>query len=192
MPISRMIPISAITAEIVAGEHNSQDRTHAGGRERRENRDGVNVAFVQNSQNDVHRDNRGKNQEGLAASESKCGRSPSKCGVNTGGNWISFSARSMALVASPKNAPGARLNESVTTGNCPDAPRRVKRGSIACEQTWKAERDFRWRLPWRRSRWAPRSSNCAAGAHVDIVDRVRSFGETGQRPPARHGTDSTG
>src|SRR5271166_6372468 len=35
------------------------------------------------------------------------------------GSWISVSACWIALVASPKEAPGARLNESVTTGNCP-------------------------------------------------------------------------
>src|ERR1017187_9854732 len=32
---------------------------------------------------------------------------------------MSFSACWMAFVASPREAPGARLNESVTTGNCP-------------------------------------------------------------------------
>src|SRR5208282_5188492 len=35
------------------------------------------------------------------------------------GNWMSFSICSMAFVASPNEAPGARLNDSVTTGNCP-------------------------------------------------------------------------
>src|SRR5580693_10151555 len=35
------------------------------------------------------------------------------------GNWMSFSICSMAFVASPSEAPGARLNDSVTTGHCP-------------------------------------------------------------------------
>ncbi len=36
-----------------------------------------------------------------------------------GGSAISFSACWIAFVASPSDAPGARLNDSVTTGNCP-------------------------------------------------------------------------
>src|SRR5208282_929113 len=32
---------------------------------------------------------------------------------------MSFSTCWIAFVASPREAPGARLNESVTTGNCP-------------------------------------------------------------------------
>ena len=39
------------------------------------------------------------------------------CTLN--GMFISFCAASMAFVASPNAAPGARLNEIVTAGNCP-------------------------------------------------------------------------
>src|SRR5580692_2370275 len=35
------------------------------------------------------------------------------------GIWRSFWILSIAAVASPKEAPGARLKEIVTTGNCP-------------------------------------------------------------------------
>ena len=70
-------------SEIVAGKHESQDRAHARGGQRGENRNGMDVALVQNSQHDVHRDNGGENQEGLAGKRIlKCGRRSLKCGVN--------------------------------------------------------------------------------------------------------------
>ena len=40
-------------------------RAHAGGRQRRENRDRVDVAFVENAQHDVDGDERGQNQHRL-------------------------------------------------------------------------------------------------------------------------------
>src|SRR5262245_56020862 len=44
---------------------------------------------------------------------------PWKLGRMLTGMPISCSARAIALVAFPRDSPGARLKEIVTTGNCP-------------------------------------------------------------------------
>ena len=51
--------------QIVARDQQSQDCAHARRGQRGENRNGVNVAFVQHSQHDVHRDDGGQNQKRL-------------------------------------------------------------------------------------------------------------------------------
>ena len=65
MPISRMMPISAMTPKILASEQQREDRAHARRGQRGENRDRVNVAFVQHAQHDVDGDERGQDQDRL-------------------------------------------------------------------------------------------------------------------------------
>ena len=52
-------------AEIRVADHQRQQRAHARGRQRRKNRDRVDVAFVQHAQDDVDRHQRGQNQNRL-------------------------------------------------------------------------------------------------------------------------------
>ena len=65
MPISRMMPISEITLKSLPRDQQRQDRAHAGGGQRGENRDRVDVALVQHAQHDVHRHQRGQDQHRL-------------------------------------------------------------------------------------------------------------------------------
>ena len=50
-------------AQILAEEHERQQRAHAGRRQRGENGDGVNEALVENAEHDVDGDQRGQNQQ---------------------------------------------------------------------------------------------------------------------------------
>ena len=65
MPISRMMPIRAMTLKSLPRNQQRQNCAHAGRGQRRENRDRMNVAFVQHAQHDIHRDDRRQNQPGL-------------------------------------------------------------------------------------------------------------------------------
>ena len=67
MPISRMMPMIAMMLEIVAGDDQRQQRADAGRRQRGKDRDRVNEALVENSQHDIHGDDRGKDQQQLIA-----------------------------------------------------------------------------------------------------------------------------
>ena len=63
MPISRMMPMMATTLKILAKENQRQERAHAGGRQRGENRDRVDEALVQHAQHDVDGDQRSQDQQ---------------------------------------------------------------------------------------------------------------------------------
>ena len=121
MPISRMMPIIAMTLSSVWTDQQRENGAHSCRRQRRENRDGMDVAFVQNSQHDVHRHQRGEDQPGLArqgclerlcrALEARRACSPA-CPSRAAHS-------SIARTASPSATPGARLKDSVTAGNWP-------------------------------------------------------------------------
>ena len=105
-------------AEFRAAEHQSQDGAHARGRQRGENRDGMNVALVQNSQHDVNRDQRGENQDWFVGERilESCGGALEHAldaGRHVRGRALTLL---MPSTASPSEAPGARLKDSVTTG----------------------------------------------------------------------------
>ena len=63
MPISRMMPISAMTLNSVWQKQQRQDRADAGRGQRGENGDGMDVAFVENAEHDVDGDQRGEDQQ---------------------------------------------------------------------------------------------------------------------------------
>ena len=69
MPISRMIPISAMTLRSLPADQQREHGADSGGGQRGENRDGMNVALVENAQHDVDGDDRRQNQQGSLASE---------------------------------------------------------------------------------------------------------------------------
>ena len=79
----------------------------------------VNIAFVENAEHDIDRDERRQNQQRLVGEGGwKAAAVPWKAATMLSGMLISccFIDR---VVASPREAPGARLKEMVTTGNCP-------------------------------------------------------------------------
>ena len=60
-------------AEVVAGDDQREQRADAGRRQRRQDRDRVDVALVQHAEHDVHRDDRGEDQP-AAVGERACER----------------------------------------------------------------------------------------------------------------------
>ena len=108
-------------AEIGVADHQGQQRADARRGQRRKNRDGMDVAFIQHAQHDVDRDQRRQNQNRLVGQRGLKRRRRAlerrlQC-------WPACPAPpcalSIAVTASPSEAPGARLKDSVTTGNCP-------------------------------------------------------------------------
>ena len=65
MPISRMMPMSAMTLKSIVEEHQRQQRADAGRGQRGKNRDGVDVALVEHAEHDVNGDERGQDQHRL-------------------------------------------------------------------------------------------------------------------------------
>ena len=64
MPISRMMPINAMTLSSVVEEQQREQRAHARRRQRRKNRDRMDKALVQNPEHDVNRHQRRQDQHG--------------------------------------------------------------------------------------------------------------------------------
>ena len=121
MPISRMMPISAMMLKSVSADQQRQQRADARRGQRGKDRDRVDVALVEHSQHDVDRDQRGQDQQRLVGQ-----REPgTPAAVPWNAAWMlagipsSFLRVLMAFTASPSEAPGARLKDMVTTGNWP-------------------------------------------------------------------------
>ena len=72
MPIDRIMPIIDITSEFRVAEHQCQQRSDTGRRQRGQDRNRVDVAFVENAQHDVDGDERARiSIGGFSASESE-------------------------------------------------------------------------------------------------------------------------
>ena len=120
MPISRMMPISAITSRSIPNEHQRQQRTHAGRRQRREDRDRVNVALIEHSQHDVDRDECRQNQQRFVAQRGlECLGRALERGIDAQRQAEFFLGLFDRLHGLAQRCPGAKLNEIVVTGNCP-------------------------------------------------------------------------
>ena len=81
----------------------------------------MDVALVEHAQHDVDRDQRGQDQQRLVGQRilERRGRAL-EAGLDARAACRSrCSALLIAFTASPSETPGARLNDSVTTGNCP-------------------------------------------------------------------------
>jgi hypothetical protein len=50
-------------AEVEIEQHQNRKRTDAGGRERREDGDRVDIAFIQDAEDEIHHDQRGQDQQ---------------------------------------------------------------------------------------------------------------------------------
>ena len=85
IPISRMIPINAITLRSVRHNKQRQNRAHARRRQRRQNRDRVDVALIEHAQHDVDRHQRRQNQQWFARQRRLEGlRRALEAGLNAG------------------------------------------------------------------------------------------------------------
>ena len=85
------------------------------------NRDRMDVALVENAQNDVHRHQRRQNQNRLVGQRSyeRLRQCPGKPPASRAVRASLFLPSESASTASPSAAFGARLKETVVAGNCP-------------------------------------------------------------------------
>ena len=120
MPISRMMPISAMMLSSVRKISSASSAPDARRGKRGENRDRMDVILVENSQHDVDRDQRRQNQIGLGGQGVlKDLRRALKAGWMVAGRTMVRTAFCTATTACPSVTFGARLNERVMAGNCP-------------------------------------------------------------------------
>ena len=120
IPISRMMPMIATTLRSWPKQHQRQQRAHAGGRQSGENRDRMNEAFIQHAEHDVDRHQRGQNQQRLIRQRIlERRRRALKIRLQAGRHVHVFLHLVDRGIALPSAAFGARLNETVTAGNCP-------------------------------------------------------------------------
>ena len=121
MPMSRTMPMSAMTLNSVPRHDEREERADAGRGQRREDRDRVDVALVEDAEHDVDGDERGEDQDRLARERvAERLRRALESAVHA--------RRRMRAAPSRRRSPRPRrratrpaptLNESVTAGNCP-------------------------------------------------------------------------
>ena len=79
----------------------------------------MNVTLIQHAQHDVDGNQGGQNQQRLVGERASKAPPFPENSPGHGRHAQLLRAALMALTASPSDAPGAKLNETVTTGNCP-------------------------------------------------------------------------
>ena len=107
-------------AEILAEDDEREQRANAGRGQRGKNCDGVDEALIEDAEHDVDGDQRGENQQrfvGERVLERR--RGALEIGLQAGGKVKVLGNLVDVLIAVPSDALGARLNETVTEGNCP-------------------------------------------------------------------------
>ena len=119
--------------ELAAADQQGQDGAHAGRRQRRQDRDRVDVALVEDPEDDVDRHERrsGSGATRSSASRRRPGRFPGRSPASPAGCGSSFSRPWIALTAAPREALGLRLKETVVAGNWPMWLMRM--GAVTCE-----------------------------------------------------------
>jgi hypothetical protein len=120
MPISRMMPMTAMMSSVVPAPEQRQQRADGGRRQRGQDGDRVDVALVQHAQHDVHGDHRRQDEQQRVGQRRLEGqrraleaglhrpacRAPAACGVD-------------GLHRLAQRHAGARLNDTVAAGNWP-------------------------------------------------------------------------
>ena len=106
MPISRMMPIRAMTLSSVPEQQQGQQGAHAGRRQGGEDGDRVDVAFVEHAQHDVDRQDGRQDQERLVGQRGLegLGRAQESLPRMLAGSPIFLVASSMADTASPSDS----------------------------------------------------------------------------------------
>ena len=122
MPISRMTPISAIRLNSVLRDQQRQHRADAGRRQRRQDRQRMDVALIENAQHDIDREDRGQDQQRLArrAIAGRAAPCPRNAPWTEIGTWI-VAPSCAGSPPSPGRAkrPWRRLNENVVDDERP-------------------------------------------------------------------------
>ena len=97
--------------EVVAGDHQRQQRADAGRRQRGQDRDRVDEALVQHAQHDVDGDDRRQDQQQLVATATPGTprAAPWNAVMKLAGRPMSFSAWLDRVTAAPSDAPGAGI-----------------------------------------------------------------------------------
>ena len=106
--------------EIVARDHQRQQRAHAGRRQRRKDRDRMDVALIEHAQHDIDGDDGGEDQQQLVAERGLEGERralEARDDARRAGRYLSRPACT-ASTAAPSEALGATSNEIVADGNC--------------------------------------------------------------------------
>ena len=121
MPISRMMPMSAMTDRSIVEQHQHQQRADAGRGQGGEDRQRMDVALVEHAEDDVDRDQRGRESgtAGLQRGLERLGGALEGADDRSPACRIAAPRFSIASTASPSATPGARLKDRVTAGNCP-------------------------------------------------------------------------
>ena len=160
MPISRMMPMMPITDRSKPPSPKRQQRADAGRRQRRQDRQRMDVALVEHAEDDIDDHQRRDDQDRLArerglerlrvALEAADQRS-SACRSRA-------SARSIASTACPSATPGCRLNDKRHRRELPLMRDRERAGLAGVDVHQRRQRH---RLPGARR------------LHVDLVERRR-------------------
>ncbi len=144
-------------AEIRAADQQGQQGPHPGRRQGGEDGDRVDVALVENPQHDVDRQQRRQDQTARwPGRPGRPGPCPGKLPRMLAGSPIFLVAASMAVTASPRDAPGGQVEGD------------GDRGELALVVDGQGE--WRWARKWVK---ALRGTSAAVrGLHVDVPQRV--------------------
>ncbi len=177
MPMSRMIPMSAMTLNSVSKTQERQQRADAGGRQGREDGDGVDQALVEDPEDDVDGEER-RQDEDAAWIASDCWKAwavPWNEARMDAGTPISDSALRMASMAWPERHAGCEVEREGDGRELPLVAHREQRPVLAVARDG-GEGDLGARL----------------GLHVHAVERLRLGLQIPASPRGPRGTGSAG
>jgi len=156
MPMSRMMPISAMTERSVRVTMSARMAPTPAEGQRGEDGDGVDVALIQNAEDDVDGDESGESEQRFVGE--RCfegGGGALELGVMLGGMLSLALASLTAETASPMDLPGATSKETVTAGNWPWW---FMESADCCGSKWVKVESGTWCRWSCGRRWSPATS----------------------------------
>ena len=161
MPMSRMMPMSAMTLNSVPAQHQREERADAGRRQRRQDRDRVDVALVEHAEHDVDGDQRRQDQERLAGQRLAEGlrRALEVARARRAAGRARRSRAAIASTASPSDDAGREVERE---RHRRELPLVVDRRAARALRSKCANADERHRR--RRSASARRAASSASGS----------------------------
>ena len=175
MPMSRMMPMSAMTLNSVPAEHQRQERAHARRRQRRQDRDRVDVALVEHAEHDVDGEERGQDQERLGRQRlAERLRRALEVAVHAGRQAdLALGARGSRSTASPSETPGREVERQ----------RHRRELALVVDRQRRAARVVEARRTPTSGTGSP-----VGGAHVDAARARPGPAGTRARPRGSRGT----
>ena len=176
-------------AQVLAGDHQGQQRADAGRGQGREDGDRVDVALVEHAQHDVDGDDRRQDQPQLVGQRGLVGVGGAQEGGGDAGRHadLRFSSFWIALTAAPSETPGAVSNEMLAAGNW--ATWLTCSGAVCCLDGGDAPTAASARR-WRRScRGLPGPAGVLIVVGVGLEDHpvLAGLGEDGRDDPLAEG-----